>query len=119
MFHARPEPMIRFLVCTSIACLAASCVPPKAILVEAAPAPQPVATNKPLAQPKEEVPDVPQVAQQQKSGMRLRDPAKNLPDSRDFNPTAPTVRNAGSLIVSPPAGSKPAPQPAEDKPASE
>jgi len=110
--------MIRFLVCTSIACLAASCVPPKAILVEEAPAPPPVATNKAPAPPKEEVPDVPQVAQQ-KSGMRLRDPAKNLPDSRDFTPTAPTLKNAGSLIVSPPAGSKPAPRPAEDKPASE
>ena len=96
--------MIRLIACTSVACLAVSCVPPKAILVEEAPA---VKGTKPVAQATEEAPAVPRVVQQ--SGMRLPDRAiKELPETKDFVPTAQTGGNAGSVIASPPAGNKPA-----------
>lgn len=112
MFHARSESMIRLILCTSIACLAASCVPPKAILVEEAPAAVPK-TNKPANLQPEELLPVPQVAQGNK--MRVQDPSRQLPDSKDFTPTAPAVNNAGAVIASPPGGNKPAPAP-ETKP---
>jgi hypothetical protein len=101
--------MIRLILCTSIACLAASCVPPKAILVEEAPLEKPK-TDKPAnPQPVQDLPPVPQVAQ--RSGMRVRDPSKELPEGKDFTPTAPTVNNASAVIVSPPGGNKLAPAP--------
>lgn len=103
--------MTRFILCTSIACLAASCVPPKAILIEAAPEVKPK-TNKP-SNPQQEVPAVPQMVQ--KSGMRVRDLSRELPEGKDFTPTAPTPNNASAVIASPPGGSKPAPAP-EAKP---
>ena len=99
--------MIRLILCTSIACLAASCVPPKAILVEEAP-PEKPKTDKPAGpqQPEELLP-VPTVAQ--RSGMRVRDPSKELPEGKDFTPTAPTGNSASAVIASPPGGNKSAP----------
>ena len=106
--------MTRFILCASIACLAASCAPNKAILIEAAPEVKPK-PNKPAGPQSEEVAPM-QVAQERK-GMRVRDPSKELPEGKDFTPTAPTVNNANAVIASPPGGTKPAPAPAPgDKP---
>jgi hypothetical protein len=99
--------MTRLLLCTSIACLAASCAPPKAILVEEAPVVQPDTKKPANPRPERELLPVPQVAQ--RSGMRVRDPSKELPEGKDFAPTAPSVNNASAVIASPPDAKKPAP----------
>lgn len=114
MFHARSKPMIRILACTALACLATSCVPPKAILVEEAPAPK---TNKPGNKPSEDLSPAPQLVQGNK--MRVRNVEESLPDSKDFTPTAPVVGNAGAVIASPGGTKPPAPAPEQKKPASE
>ena len=92
--------MIRTTACAAIACLVASCAPPKGILVESGPVEGPV-PGKPAVEKKEEVPPVPVLAQ----GNRMRTPsaeATRMPESKDFVPTAQTAGNAGAVIASPP-----------------
>lgn len=112
MFHARPEPMIRYLACSVLVCLAASCVPPKAILVEGPPLEKPKGNKQPGAG--QEAVFVPQP--EHRGGMRLPNPAQNLPDQREFTPTAQNSGGGSGLIVSPPGNRTSPPLPTENKP---
>ena len=105
------EPMIRLLTCSILACLAASCVPQKAILVEGPP-PEKPKVNKPAAGQE----PVFVVQPQNQRRMRQPNPAQVLPDDREFLPTAQNSGGTG-LIVSPPGNrTSPPPPPAENKP---
>lgn len=99
--------MIRFICCIAITFLAAACVPPKAVFVEAAPVPK-VKNSKSAGQeqPQEMLPPMPLVAQQ--NGMRVPDMTSRLPDKKDLiAPTQPKAGAGGTVIATPPGG-KPA-----------
>ena len=99
--------MIRFICCLATTVLAAACVPPKAVFVEAAPVLK-VKNNKPggPSQPQETLPPMPLVVQQ--NGMRVPDMTSRLPDKKDLTATTQPKTGAGGTVIATPPGGKPA-----------
>jgi hypothetical protein len=106
--------MPRHLCCLALTLLAVSCVPPKATLVEEAPAVPPKAT--PNAEPAApESGGAPPPALVRQSGMRVPDLVGKLPDKKDMTPTAAPAPTSGgpSVIATPPAPPAPPTAPGE------
>jgi hypothetical protein len=98
--------MIRPLLCLLPTLFAASCVAPKAVVVEETPALKPKpAQSKPAAPADEATPDTPMPRTVQQSGMRVPDLAERLPERKDMTPTAaPTNGGGPTVIATPPPG---------------
>lgn len=82
------------------ALLSASCVPPKATVVEAAPPAQKKVEKAPEPVASEEVP----LPSAEDYGLRMPSNMLELPNDSDFRPTNPTAKpgDAGAVISRPP-----------------